>query len=332
MISGDAMRDGDRCFQLTDDDYWQGGGVWYRTPIDLNHSFEMEIDLSFGCNDRGADGIVFIFHPELRTGYQGEGMGFGGLFPSFGIEMDTYENYHLDDPYYDHAALIKHGHMHHDLAITSAVPLDPGKRNVEDCKSHRVKISWQPGEQMIRFYFDQDLRIEQKLDLVGDIFFGDPIVHWGFTSATGGSRNRHLVCLESLDFATVSRLSPKVQKDLLNGGMYILEGIDFAPGSIKLPEGAAQELKKLIRFLKSNKSQTIYLDAFTDSSGDADNNLRLSRKRSEAIAEYLMQKGIPSNRIQHHGYGEENPIAPNESEEGRKRNRRIEVRVGKNRV
>ena len=82
----------------------------------------MELDLMFGCDDYGADGMVFIFHPKLKNGFQGEGMGFGGLSPAFGIEMDTYENPHLADPYYDHLALIKNGQMHHNRGISNPVP------------------------------------------------------------------------------------------------------------------------------------------------------------------------------------------------------------------
>ena len=90
LMSGTAQRTGDQCFTLTEDSNWKGGAVWFRNKVDLNQDFSMEIDVFLGCDDNGADGMVFIFHPYLTTGYAGEGMGFGGLIPSFGVEMDTY--------------------------------------------------------------------------------------------------------------------------------------------------------------------------------------------------------------------------------------------------
>ncbi|MCB0633872.1 MAG: hypothetical protein KDD15_29275, partial [Lewinella sp.] len=90
-LSGDAYVSGDNCFRLTEAVDWAGGSIWYRDAIDLNMPFEMELNLMLGCKDRdGADGMVFIFHPyAMMTGRPGEGMGYSGLRPSLGIELDT---------------------------------------------------------------------------------------------------------------------------------------------------------------------------------------------------------------------------------------------------
>ena len=143
LLTGTAQRSGDQCFTLTEDSNWKGGAVWFKNKVDLNQDFSMEIDVFLGCDDNGADGMVFIFHPYLTTGYAGEGMGFGGLIPSFGVEMDTYENYHLFDPLYDHVALVAHGSLSHRRSNRVPVPLMPNAANAEDCKNHKVNINWQ---------------------------------------------------------------------------------------------------------------------------------------------------------------------------------------------
>ncbi|MCB0579633.1 MAG: hypothetical protein KDD10_10040, partial [Phaeodactylibacter sp.] len=114
-LSGDAVFTGANCIRLTPDRIWAGGAAWHKQPIDLNGPFEMKLQVMLGCKDAsGADGIVFVFHPEAhRTGYQGEGMGFAGLEPSLGIEIDTWLNEHLGDPYQDHIALLRDGRVHH---------------------------------------------------------------------------------------------------------------------------------------------------------------------------------------------------------------------------
>lgn len=325
VLSGDAVGYGDRCFQLTSADLWQGGGVWFEKPIDLRKPFEMEIDISFGCDDAGADGIVFIFHPELTTGFQGEGMGFGGLYPSLGVEMDTYENYHLGDPWYDHVALMQHGSVHHHTGITSPVPLTEDRRDVEDCGTHRVRIGWDPFTAVFSFGFDGATRISKKIRLIDQLFLGNPLVYWGFTSATGARVNKHLVCLERMTFRTVNVFPPHIRERLLSGGEYLLGDIDFAAGSTVLPASAHEELDRLAALLKKHPDMRVFLAGYTDSSGDENQNRILSRRRAAAVAEYLAKQGIDRGRIIASGLGEANPIAPNDTADGRRKNRRIEV-------
>ena len=98
-LGGSARILNDECIRLTDDVQFLSGSAWYEKAIDLDQPFELTVCLVLGKNDElGADGVGFIFHPSMRTGYRGEGMGFAGLYPSLGIEFDTYQNYHLGDP------------------------------------------------------------------------------------------------------------------------------------------------------------------------------------------------------------------------------------------
>ncbi len=326
-LTGTAVVSGGETFMLTDNLLWQGGAIWYRESIDLSQPFKIDLDIYFGCSDGGADGIVFILHPELSTGFRGEGMGFGGLYPSFGVEMDTYQNFHLGDPHYDHVALMAHGTLRHQFGITEPVPLIGKKENVEDCDYHRVLVEWKPSAQRFSFIFDGRRLIDEKVDLVDGLFEGNPNVYWGFSSATGGKRNRHLVRLEKLEFTENPALLASEKEDLISGDPYTLKQLEFAPGSINLPESAKPELDKVVKFFENYPQHSLILDGFTDSSGSEENNLRLSKLRVEAIAEYLRSKGVPESRIYMYGNGEANPIESNETSEGRKKNRRVEIRM-----
>jgi outer membrane protein OmpA-like peptidoglycan-associated protein len=333
ITSGDAISAGDQCFRLTDAILWSGGAVWYREMVDLNDPFIMEMDVSFGCYDEeGADGIVFVFHPYLTTGFAGEGIGFGRLFPSLGVEMDTYQNYHLSDPSYDHVAIMYHGYPDHQYGLTEPIKMKKGTSNVEDCNTHRVKIYWNPSAKVLQFHFDDQLRINKKVDIVNDVFGGDSKVYWGFTSATGGKVNKHMVCLERLVFTETATLSKRIKTLLLDGDPHTFKRMTFSSGSSDLSPGAKEELDDFIGFLRDQPDHTIILEGYTDSSGSDSANERISMKRAESVAKYLISKGINPDRIQYFGQGEKNPIAPNDTDEGRIKNRRIELRLIKSRV
>ena len=333
VTSGDAIPAGERCFRLTDAILWSGGALWYKEKVDLSDPFIMEMDVSFGCIDvDGADGIVFVFHPYLTTGFAGEGIGFGRLFPSFGVEMDTYQNHHLQDPSYDHVALMVHGSPDHRYGLTDPIRMKNRVSNIEDCKDHRVKIDWNPNLKSLKFYFDGELRINQEVDLVNDIFNGDSKVYWGFTSATGGKVNKHMVCLERLVFTETVALSNRIRSLLLNGEVHTFKRMPFQSGSASLSDQSEEELDAFIDFFKDHPDHTIILEGFTDSSGSASANERISLRRAESVAKYLISKGISPHRIQFFGQGERSPVAPNNTKEGRMKNRRIALRLIKSRV
>ena len=74
-------------------------------------------------------------------------------------------------------------------------------------------------------------------------------------------------------------------------------------------------------------TRRIRVDGYSDSEGDAEYNLDLSYRRARAVVEYLSSQGVPRNRLEYRGYGEVNPVAPNDSPEGRALNRRVEMKV-----
>lgn len=94
-----------------------------------------------------------------------------------------------------------------------------------------------------------------------------------------------------------------------------------------VPDPASKpELDELIRFLKLNPGLNVELSGHTDNQGNITYNKSLSLKRAEAIAVYLMNE-IAASRIVVAGYGPDQPIAPNDTEAGREKNRRCELRI-----
>ncbi len=328
--AGDAAIRGEECFQLTMDRQWSSGSIWYKEAIDLSRSFEMELELMLGRKDRdGADGIVFIFHSErIRLGYAGEGMGFAGLVPSIGIEVDTWENGHLLDPSEDHIAILKNGSVAHFNNLAGPVKI----QNVEDGRNHKFKINWDATTQEMSIYLDGSKRLSVREDIVRNIFRGKSEVYWGISSATGRWNNNHEVCLKKLEFdIPVGNLfdDPRVKPKLLKGEIGNLRSVSFPSGRSNILPTSFEELDQLAIFLKQNPDLTIEIGGHTDSSGDRETNRKISQLRADAVAQYLRRKGIPLKRMYTRGYGEDFPIASNATEIGRKRNRRVAIRVFK---
>lgn len=326
-LHGTATVRDDSTFMLTDNLLVQSGAMWFVNDIDLNKSFHIELDLFFGCSDGGADGITFILHPESAIRSTGEGMGVRGLSPSFAVEMDTYQNFHLDDAHFDHAALMANGYAHHKSGLTEPIPLLPKKKNVENCTFYTVKFQWDADFQLFTFAFNGLERIRRQIDMVNLIFEGSSSVYWGLSAATGQKRNKHLVRVRHLEFTPSESLNQYDQAALLEGESYTLSEINFESGSSELPETAKPILDKLMRFHSEHPRHTLIIDSFTDSSGNENSNLKISSDRAEAVVNYLISKGFPKANLIYYGNGEANPIDTNETEEGRQNNRRIEVRM-----
>jgi outer membrane protein OmpA-like peptidoglycan-associated protein len=113
---------------------------------------------------------------------------------------------------------------------------------------------------------------------------------------------------------------------LLSDGHSVLDGFTFASGSAELQVTAPGELAALARFLADNPEARIAIVGHTDASGGLDANIALSRRRAEAVAARLVSEyGADPARIEAQGAGYLAPRASNLTEEGRQKNRRVEV-------
>ncbi|MCB0855668.1 MAG: gliding motility-associated C-terminal domain-containing protein [Bacteroidetes bacterium] len=203
QLNGSAFMSSPTCYTLTPALNSQAGSVWYTNQIDLNQPFELSAQIFLGCNDGGADGMVFAFQSvSTSVGSLGGGMGYSGISPSIGIEFDTWYNSGNGDLVNDHMAIISNGSVSHLAATNLVGPVNiiPNGANAEDCMNHDLHISWNPTVDSLKVYFDCNLRLEYQGDIVNTIFGGNPNVFWGFTAGTGAANNLHRFCIDYLSF------------------------------------------------------------------------------------------------------------------------------------
>jgi outer membrane protein OmpA-like peptidoglycan-associated protein len=106
---------------------------------------------------------------------------------------------------------------------------------------------------------------------------------------------------------------------------FVLDGVNFDTGKATIRPESFPRLDGVVEYLTYSGSSRIEISGHTDNVGNKKSNRTLSEKRAKACREYMVSKGIDGGRIEAVGYGDERPIAPNDTDEGRQRNRRIEV-------
>src|SRR5690606_33039863 len=107
------------------------------------------------------------------------------------------------------------------------------------------------------------------------------------------------------------------------GERFALQNLFFEQSKSELLQESAEELDRLYNLMANNPTMEIELGGHTDRQGYRTANLKLSQQRAEAVKEYLMNRGISRKRVQAVGYGPDNPVAPNDTEENRAKNRRV---------
>ncbi len=108
---------------------------------------------------------------------------------------------------------------------------------------------------------------------------------------------------------------------------FVLDNVEFDFGKAKLRAGSYSTLDDLVDYLKRKPSERIEIGGYTDNVGSNEKNIQLSLERAKSIVTYLIAKGISNDRLEAKGYGVEDPIEDNSTEEGRQKNRRTEVKI-----
>ncbi|MFT7558898.1 MAG: outer membrane protein OmpA-like peptidoglycan-associated protein [Flavobacteriales bacterium] len=125
----------------------------------------------------------------------------------------------------------------------------------------------------------------------------------------------YLVCLSSLLPANFDQLRRTA--------------LQFPAGEVdELPRALTSKLDKVLKLVKHDeKIRAFFIDGHTDSEGDRDENLELSKVRAEMVTQYLQRRGIPEDWITLRWHGERYPTASNRNAKGRARNRRVTLRM-----
>jgi outer membrane protein OmpA-like peptidoglycan-associated protein len=106
---------------------------------------------------------------------------------------------------------------------------------------------------------------------------------------------------------------------------FVLQGVQFDTGKATLTASSHARLDTIVEYMTHKKSAQIEISGHTDNVGNKKDNKKLSQQRADAVRDYLVSKGIDAGRIRTVGYGDERPIASNDTPEGRQQNRRIEA-------
>lgn len=141
----------------------------------------------------------------------------------------------------------------------------------------------------------------------------------------------YLGIAEHLNLNAVSNYQ-EVHKNLYmvpleKGSKLRLNNIFFDFGSAKLKSESRPELNRLVNIMRRNRGLKISIEGHTDSVGSKSKNLQLSKQRARAVADYLQEHNISENRFKPKGFGYAKPVATNKTEEGRQKNRRVEIRI-----
>jgi outer membrane protein OmpA-like peptidoglycan-associated protein len=106
---------------------------------------------------------------------------------------------------------------------------------------------------------------------------------------------------------------------------FVMDGVTFDSGKATIRPESFTRLDSLVEYLTYTRSARVEISGHTDNVGNTKENKALSEKRARACRDYVISKGIDGGRVDAVGYGDERPIAPNDTDEGRQQNRRIEV-------
>lgn len=145
------------------------------------------------------------------------------------------------------------------------------------------------------------------------------------------SKKEYLFHSENFDIPE-DAVAKKIQKDILLkklevGIKIVLNNIFFDFNKATLRAESVAELDRLTKLMNNTPSLKIEISGHTDNIGSASYNQKLSENRAKSVVDYLVEKGIDGSRMEFKGYGFEQPIASNKTEEGRQQNRRTEFKI-----
>ena len=150
------------------------------------------------------------------------------------------------------------------------------------------------------------------------------------------SADRFFAISENLNLDSLVKAGYKeIHKDLYLvpievGQVFRLNNVFFDFDKWNLRPESYIELDRVVTLLKENPAIEIEMSAHTDSRGSDDYNFKLSDNRARSVMDYILSKGIAPNRIISQGYGETKPVVPNDTDDNRQLNRRVEFKILKN--
>lgn len=143
-----------------------------------------------------------------------------------------------------------------------------------------------------------------------------------FKNGVGSSKGAYVF----LDAIAIVEIPNEISVPKLNTPLR-LKNVYFKSGKATLLPESYPELDKWYMKLKAQESVKVEISGHTDNVGDSISNKQLSESRAKAVRDYFIQKGFLEKRLSYFGYGSGKPISENKTEKGRRKNRRVELRI-----
>lgn len=112
-----------------------------------------------------------------------------------------------------------------------------------------------------------------------------------------------------------------------SGASSVLRNIFFDVDQYTLREKSKTELTEIVKFLRENAGVRVEIEGHTDNTGSLTHNMELSENRAKSVYDFLLKAGVGQERLSYRGYGPSRPKAPNDTEDNRQQNRRIEFKI-----
>lgn len=286
--------------------------------------------LFFATNGRPGFGGFDIFRSELEDGEWQEPVNFGSPINNHEDQFSLFISADSKTGYYSHedATRLNSARLY-QMTIPESLRIEYASSVVKGIV--RDKKSNQPLKARIELY---DLAKDALVSTVSsDSVHGDYLMVLTKGSDYGLYVSAQNYLFQSLNFNYETTEDPRpVVIDIYlektdAGATAVLNNIFFDFDKFELKEKSKTELNKVVRFLSENGGVRVEIGGHTDSDGSDEYNKQLSLKRAQAVVDYLVSNGIDRKRLIQKGYGASQPLKPNDSEENKQINRRIEFKV-----
>ncbi len=152
----------------------------------------------------------------------------------------------------------------------------------------------------------------------------DGNVYIAMEKATGNSTSIQIVQEKAFEQTIQKVTSAEIEKDLLNNGKSVLH-INFDTDKATLKPDGSETVQEIVKVLNKNPDIKIAINGYTDNTGTKEHNQKLSEDRALRVKNEIIKMGISKDRLTSKGFGQGNPVAGNETEEGKLQNRRVEL-------
>ncbi|MFZ0471790.1 MAG: OmpA family protein [Bacteroidales bacterium] len=154
----------------------------------------------------------------------------------------------------------------------------------------------------------------------------------GFRYGLNVTADGYMIYSENFDFeegyTTIEPYKKTIGLNKVRKGEYMrMYNVFYNTDSWELLEESMPELENLLEFLKINQTVVVEIGGHTDADGTDEHNNLLSERRANSVKEYLLKRGVKTDRLFTHGYGESSPVSDNETPAGKKLNRRTEITI-----